>query len=71
MRDENEGGVPKFLTYPHMPETIWINPEERRGCSSIFWKLYKLLRAMHISWFYFLPSCFLFGLYLAPLFMIK
>ena len=66
-RDEAEDGVPKFTKYPALPETIYIPSEEREVKNhKCHWYLYKLLRAIYVPWFYFMPSCFFFGQYLAP-----
>jgi hypothetical protein len=69
-RDENEDGVPKFKfnEYPALPKTIYIKKEERKD-HMYHWYLYKLLRAIYVPWFYFMPSCFFFGQYLAPWFI--
>lgn len=70
-RDEDVDGVPKFTTYPKLPDHIYIRSIERRGCDAILWRFYKLLRAIYVPWFYFMPSCFFFGQYLFPFFMAK
>ena len=65
-RDKDEDGVPKFIPpYPVVPKTIYINNIERRN-HKCHWYFYKLLRALYVPWFYFMPSCFFFGQYLAP-----
>ena len=64
-RDEAEDGVPKFNDYPPVPPRIYITSEERRN-HMYHWYLYKLLRAIYVPWFYFMPSCFFFGQYLIP-----
>jgi hypothetical protein len=64
-RAEEEEGVPKWTKFPGLPKTIYIKKEERRN-EMFSWYLYKLLRAIYVPWFYFMPSCFFFGQYLAP-----
>jgi hypothetical protein len=67
-RDEGDDGVPKFTTYPALAKTIYINSIERRN-HKCQWLFYKLLRALYVPWFYFMPYCFFFGQYLAAFFL--
>ena len=70
-RNEDEDGVPKFFSYPYIPDTIYIAPHERKGCSWYLWLFYKLLRAIYVPWFYFMPSFFFFGQYITPFLMMN
>ena len=70
-RNEDEDGVPKYYSYPEIPDTIYIALNEREGYSKCLWLFYKLLRAIYVPWFYFMPSFFFFGQYITPFLLMN
>jgi len=66
-RAEGENGAPRFLSYPEdLPKTTYLPFSERTFTNKVLFVLYKMLRAIYVPWFYFMPSCFFFGQYFVP-----
>jgi hypothetical protein len=65
-REPGVEGAPIFREYPDLPKTMYFPMSERTFGEKIAFCFYKLLRAIYVPWFYFMPSFFFFGQYFVP-----